>query len=208
MVIMPLLQLLRVNLSTGFPPMAMHGYSWAASWPGKRIILMRRRYWYSSFKGPRQWRCTFCQKKYTYVVEDNTPVSTDIRAGYTFDSFREPYSRLWQVFNAVQDTDLNGDRIRRTKYWKYQNWWTISFQCFWIADRSWSLAKITSKNYADLEYAYSPGPYFPRHRAQLKYGRFCRLLGYICRLKLLLFDRSAFIAVSSVESTLANIGCL
>src|SRR5664279_5565398 len=31
---------------------------------------------------------------------ENTPVSTDLRAGYSFDSFSDPYSRFWQVFNA------------------------------------------------------------------------------------------------------------
>jgi len=32
--------------------------------------------------------------------KENSPVATDIRAGYFFDTFTEPYSRYWQVFEA------------------------------------------------------------------------------------------------------------
>ena len=31
---------------------------------------------------------------------ENSPVVTDIRAGYTFDRFAKPYDRFWQVFKA------------------------------------------------------------------------------------------------------------
>src|SRR5665648_999926 len=31
---------------------------------------------------------------------DNTLVATDIRAGYFFDTFSQPYKRFWQVFKA------------------------------------------------------------------------------------------------------------
>ena len=30
----------------------------------------------------------------------STPVATDIRAGYSFDAFSEPYNRFWQVLNV------------------------------------------------------------------------------------------------------------
>ena len=32
--------------------------------------------------------------------KENSPVATDLRVGYFFDSFSEPYSRYWQVFKA------------------------------------------------------------------------------------------------------------
>jgi YaiO family outer membrane protein len=133
--------------------------------------------------------------------KDNTPVSTDIRAGYTFDSFREPYSRLWQVFNAGA-----GHRFKWGPAYAGLNIGNIrigepspsSASELQIEAEAWP--KITSKNYADLEYAYSPGPYFPRHRAAAEVWQVLPAGWAISAgLNYYYFDRSAFIAVSSVE---------
>jgi YaiO family outer membrane protein len=133
--------------------------------------------------------------------KDNTPVSTDIRAGYTFDSFRQPYSRFWQVFNAGA-----GHRFKWGPAYAGLNIGNIR-----IGEPSSSSASelqleaeawpdITSKNYADLAYAYSPGPYFPRHRAAAEVWQVMPAGWAVSAgLNYYYFDRSAFIAVASVE---------
>jgi YaiO family outer membrane protein len=137
---------------------------------------------------------------------ENTPVSTDIRAGYSFDSFREPYSRFWQVFNAGA-----GHRFKWGPAYAGLNIGNIR-----IGEPSPSNASelqleaeawptITSKNYADLAYAYSPGPYFPRHRAAAEVWQILPAGWAISAgLNYYYFDRSAFIVLASVEKYLGK----
>jgi YaiO family outer membrane protein len=136
----------------------------------------------------------------------DTPVSTDLRAGYSFDSFREPYSRFWQVFNAGA-----GHRFKWGPAYAGLNIGNIR-----IGDPSPSDAtelqieaeawpKITSKNYADLAYAYSPGPYFPRHRAAAEVWQILPVGWAVSAgLNYYYFDRSAFIAKASCEKYLGK----
>ncbi len=133
--------------------------------------------------------------------KDNTPVSTDIRAGYSFDSFREPYSRFWQVFNAGA-----GHRFKWGPAYAGLNIGNIRIgepapsnsSEFQLEAEAWP--NITSKNYADLAYAYSPGPYFPRHRAAAEIWQILPAGWAISAgLNYYYFDRSAFIALASVE---------
>jgi len=133
--------------------------------------------------------------------KDNTPVSTDIRAGYTFDCFREPYSRLWQVFNGGAGHKFKwgpasaGMNIGNIKIGEPSPSHALEFQ---IEAEAWP--NITSKNYAYLAYAYSPGSYFPRHRAGIEVWQVLPAGWAISAgLTYYYFDRSAFIAVTSVE---------
>ena len=138
--------------------------------------------------------------------KDNTPVSTDLRAGYSFDSFREPYSRFWQVFNAgaghrfkwgPASAGLNIGNIRIGEPSPSN---ATEFQ---IEAEAWP--NITSKNYAYLAYAYSPGSYFPRHRAAVEVWQVLPAGWAISAgLNYYYFDRSAFIAVASVEKYLGK----
>ncbi len=132
---------------------------------------------------------------------DNTPVSTDLRAGYSFDSFREPYTRFWQVFNAGA-----GHRFKWGPAYAGLNIGNIrigepspsSASEFQLEAEAWP--NITSKNYADLAYAYSPGSYFPRHRAAAEVWQILPAGWAISAgLNYYYFDRSAFIALASVE---------
>jgi YaiO family outer membrane protein len=137
---------------------------------------------------------------------ENTPVSTDLRAGYSFDSFREPYSRFWQVFSAGA-----GHRFKWGPAYAGLNIGNIR-----IGEPSPSNASelqleaeawpnITSKNYADLAYAYSPGPFFPRHRAAAEIWQILPAGWAISAgLNYYYFDRSAFIALASVEKYLGK----
>jgi len=133
--------------------------------------------------------------------KDNTPVSTDIRAGYTFDSFREPYSRFWQVFNAGAAHKFKwgpayaGLNIGNIRIGEPSPSNASEFQ---LEAEAWP--NITSKNYADLEYAYSPGKYFPRHRAAAEVWQILPAGWAISAgLNYYYFDRSAFIALASIE---------
>ena len=132
---------------------------------------------------------------------ENTPVSTDLRAGYSFDSFREPYSRFWQVFNAGAGHKFKwgpayaGLNIGNIRIGEPSPSKASELQ---IEAEAWP--RITSKNYADLAYAYSPGTYFPKHRAAAEVWQVLPAGWAISAgLNYYYFDRSAFIALASVE---------
>jgi YaiO family outer membrane protein len=136
----------------------------------------------------------------------STPVSTDIRAGYYFDSFREPYSRWWQVFNAGAGHRFKwgpgyaGLNIGNIRIGEPSPSKATELQ---IEAEAWP--NITSKNYADIAYAYSPGPYFPRHRASAEVWQVLPAAWAVSAgLNYYYFDRSAFIAVASVEKYLGK----
>ena len=132
---------------------------------------------------------------------ENTPVSTDLRAGYSIDSFREPYSRFWQVFNvgaghrfkwgpAYAGLNIGNIRISEPSPSNASEW----------QKKAEAWPTITNKNYADLAYAYSPGPYFPRHRAAAEVWQILPAgWAVTAGLNYYYFDRSAFIALASVE---------
>jgi len=132
---------------------------------------------------------------------ENTPVSTDLRAGYSFDSFSDPYSRFWQVFSAGAGHRFKwgpayaGLNIGNIRIGEPSPSKAAELQ---IEAEAWP--KITSKNYADLAYAYSPGTHFPRHRAAAEVWQVLPAGWAISAgLNYYYFDRSAFIALASVE---------
>ena len=108
----------------------------------------------------------------------NSPVSTDIRAGYSFDSFREPYSRWWQVFNAGAGHKFKwgpayaGLNIGNIRIGEPTPSHATELQ---LEAEAWP--NITSKNYADLRMLTARVHISPDTGPQLKYGRFCRLAG-------------------------------
>lgn len=136
----------------------------------------------------------------------NSPVSTDIRAGYFFDTFSEPYSRYWQVFKAGAGHKFNWGQASAG----------VNVGNITTGDPSQSAAtelqfevdaypQLTNKNYAYLSYAYSPGSYFPQHRAtaelwQVLKGGWAVSAG----LNYYYFDRNIFIAMASVEKYLGK----
>jgi len=95
--------------------------------------------------------------------KENSPVSDDIRAGYSFDRFIEPYDRCWRLFKAgvghkfnlgpaaagINIGSINIDEATATE---------VQFEA-----EVWP--KLSDKNYAYVYYAFSPGKYFPGHRA-------------------------------------------
>lgn len=133
--------------------------------------------------------------------KDNSPVSTDIRAGYFFDTFSEPYSRFWQVFKAgaghkfkwgpaaagvnVGNIIIGGPPAREAT--------ELQFEVE-------AYPKLTNKNYAYLAYAYSPGKYFPTHRAAVELWQVLPAgFAVSAGLNYYYFDRNIFIGMASVE---------
>ena len=95
--------------------------------------------------------------------KENSPVATDIRAGYSFDSFSEPYKRFWQVFKAGA-----GHRFDRGPAAAGLNLGTITMNDTLVTELQFEAEfwpKLSDRNYAYLAYAFSPGKYFPGHRA-------------------------------------------
>jgi len=131
----------------------------------------------------------------------NTPVATDLRAGYYFDTFSEPYNRFWQVFSAgaghrfkwgpaaagvnIGNLHINGDTpVTATEY-------QIEAEAY---------PRLSNKNYAYLAYAYSPGTYFPTHRAAVELWQVLPAGWAVSAgLNYYYFDRNIFIALASVE---------
>jgi YaiO family outer membrane protein len=138
--------------------------------------------------------------------KENTPVSTGIRAGYSFDTFSDPYSRYWQVFNAGAEHRFNwgllggglnvGNAIIGEPAPDNATEWQLEAEAY---------PKLTNKNYAYLAYAYSPGVYFPGHRAA---GEIWQVLpagwAVSAGMNYYYFDRNIFLALASVEKYLGR----
>lgn len=135
----------------------------------------------------------------------NTP-PTDIRAGYFFDTYSKPYDRFWQVFslgaghrfswgNAVATASL-GHIWLKTPDRVTDNDMQFGFEAW---------PDITRNNYAYIAYAFSPGPWFPNHRAAFELwqtlpGGFAISAG----MNYYYFDRSLFIGILSLEKYLGD----
>jgi YaiO family outer membrane protein len=126
---------------------------------------------------------------------------TGIRAGYSFDTFSEPYNRFWQVFNAGAEHRFNrglaaagvniGNAIIGEPIPDNATEWQLEIEAY---------PKISAKNYAYLAYAYSPGDYFPGHRAAVEIWQVLPA-GWAASagLNYYYFNRNIFIALVSVE---------
>ena len=137
--------------------------------------------------------------------KENTPVATDIRAGYAFDTFKEPYSRFWQIFKAGAGHQFNwgpaaaginiGNLIAKTPD---INATEVQFEA-----EAWPT--LSNKNYAYLAYAFSPGKYFPNHRAAVELWQILpKGWAVSAGLNYYYFDRNIFIGGLSVEKYVRN----
>lgn len=131
---------------------------------------------------------------------------TDIRAGYMFDTYSEPYDRLWQVFTlgaghrfswgqAVASVNLGHIIIGEPS--------NLTGNDYQFAAEAWP--ELTKKNYAYLAYAYSPGTWFPRHRAALElWQTLPQGWAVSAGANYYYFDHSIWIATVSAEKYLSN----
>jgi YaiO family outer membrane protein len=138
--------------------------------------------------------------------KESSPVSTDIRAGYFFDTFAEPYSRYWQVFSAGA-----GHRFKWGPASAGINVGNITIgdptpdKATELQFEIEAYPRLTNKNYAYLSYAYSPGSYFPQHRAAIEVWQILPAGWAVSGgLNYYYFDRSTYIALASVEKYLGK----
>ncbi|MBN1108303.1 MAG: YaiO family outer membrane beta-barrel protein [Bacteroidales bacterium] len=137
----------------------------------------------------------------TLWSKENTAVATDIRAGYQFDQFSQPYSRFWQVFKAGAGHKFSwgqasaGVNIGHVKIGDPVPDVATEVQ---IEAEAWP--HLSKKNYAFLAYAFSPGTYFPRHRGAVEVWQVLPAgWALSAGMNYYYFDRNAFIALASVE---------
>jgi YaiO family outer membrane protein len=183
------------------------------SYGDARILLGRILAWQKDFKNaaavidtllknePQNADALSAKRDILLWSKDNTPVSTDIRAGYSFDYYKVPYKRFWQVFSAGA-----GHRFSWGPFYAGLNIGDISIgdpapaQASVLQAEAEAWPRITDKNYAYLNYAYSPGKYFPRHRAAAEVWQILPAGWAVSAgLNYYYFDRNAFIGLASVE---------
>lgn len=138
--------------------------------------------------------------------KENSPVSTDIRAGYFFDTFSEPYSRFWQVFKAGAGHKFNwGSASAGVNVGNIVIGGLSPRQATELQFEIDAYPKLTNKNYAYLDYAYSSGQYFPQHRAVVELWQVLPAgFAISAGLNYYHFDRNIFIGMASVEKYLGK----
>ncbi len=136
----------------------------------------------------------------------SSPVLTDVRAGYSFDQFSEPYHRFWQVFKAGA-----GHRFKPGPASGYINIGnlkagdTLGINKTEVQLEVEAWPTLSGKNYAYLAYAYSPGIYFPRHRAAVEFWQILPAgFALSAGLNYYYFNRNIFIASLSLEKYAGN----
>jgi YaiO family outer membrane protein len=137
--------------------------------------------------------------------QQNTP-PTDIRAGYFFDTFSEPYERFWQVFSLGAGhrfswgTAVATVNLGHISQGAPEN---VTDNDLQFSAEAWP--ELSKNNYAYVAYAYSPGPWFPKHRAALEIwqtlpAKFAVSAG----INYYYFDNSIYIGTISLEKYLGD----
>jgi YaiO family outer membrane protein len=140
------------------------------------------------------------RKDITLWSKENTPVATDVRAGYYFDYFKEPYYRFWQVFSAGA-----GHRFGFGPAAGYLNVGNLSPHDTLAGATEFQVEaeaypKLSASNYAYLSYAWSPGSHFPKHRGAVQIWQILpKGFAVSAGLNYYYFDRSLYIGLVSVE---------
>ena len=139
-------------------------------------------------------------------AKESTPVSTDIRTGYSFDGFTEPYSRFWQIFKAGAGHRFTwGPAAAAFNIGNLVTRGTSPVSAAEFQIEAEAYPKLSDKNYAYLAYAYSPGMYFPGHRAAIEVWQILPAGWAVSAgLNYYYFDRSIFIASAAGEKYLGR----
>ncbi|MCU0457984.1 MAG: YaiO family outer membrane beta-barrel protein [Bacteroidales bacterium] len=131
---------------------------------------------------------------------------TDIRAGYSFDAYNEPYERLWQVFSLGAGHRFSWGTAVASVNYGHLNTGPPSDTTgndFQFAAEAWP--ELTPRNYAYVAYAFSDGPWFPRHRAALELWQTLPAgLAVSAGVNYYYFDNSIFIGTFSLEKYLSR----
>jgi YaiO family outer membrane protein len=131
---------------------------------------------------------------------------TDIRAGYMFDTYGEPYERLWQVFTLGAGHRFSwGTAVASVNYGNIDigEPSNTSGGDFQFGAEAWP--ELTRNNYAYVAYAYSDGPWFPRHRAALEVWQSLPAgLAVSAGVNYYYFDHNIFLGTVSLEKYLGQ----
>jgi YaiO family outer membrane protein len=131
---------------------------------------------------------------------------TDIRAGYFFDTFSDPYERLWQVFSlgaghrfswgtAVANVNMGHINLGAPE--------NVVDNDLQFSAEAWP--EITKNNYAYVAYAYSPGAWFPKHRAALEIWQTLPAgFALSAGINYYYFDKSIYVLTLNVEKYLGD----
>lgn len=173
-----------------------------------RILAWQKEYYQAAAvidtllkKEPNNADALAAKKDISLWSKDNTAIATDIRTGYSFDSFTEPYTRYWQVFNLaaghrfIWGPASGGINVGNLITDKETNLYATELQL-----EVEMYPTISDKNYAYLAYAFSPGIYFPKHRAAIELWQILPAgFAISAGLNYYYFDRNIYIALVSVE---------
>ncbi|MCX6259360.1 MAG: YaiO family outer membrane beta-barrel protein [Bacteroidia bacterium] len=138
--------------------------------------------------------------------KENTAVATDLHTGYSFDYFTKPYTRFWQVFSLGAGHRFKwgpasaGVNVGNLITDESTNIYATEMQF-----EAEAYPRLSNQNYAYVAYAYSPGTYFPTHRAAFELWQILPDGWAVSAgLNYYYFDRSVFIALASVEKYLGK----
>jgi YaiO family outer membrane protein len=140
------------------------------------------------------------RKDISLWAKENTPVATDVRAGYYFDYFTEPYTRFWQVYSAGA-----GHKFGIGPAAAYVNVGNLApFDSLRGATEYQFEAefypRLSPVNYAWVSYAYSPGSHFPEHRGAVQVWQILpKGFAASAGLRFYYFDRGVYIGLVSLE---------
>jgi YaiO family outer membrane protein len=188
------------------------------SYGDARVLLGRILAWQKDFETaaavidtllmtePNNGDALAAKRDITLWSKENTPVATDIRAGYYFDYFTEPYSRFWQVFSAGAGHRFGwGPAAAAVNTGILNVGGSSPFKATELQFEAEAYPHLGAKNYAYLNYAYSPGKYFPTHRAAFELWQVLPAGWAISGgLNYYYFDRNIFIGLASVEKYLGK----
>jgi YaiO family outer membrane protein len=138
--------------------------------------------------------------------KENTAVSTDLRTGYSFDYFTKPYTRFWQVFSVGAGHRFSwGPASAGVNIGNLITDETTNIYATELQLEAEAYPRLSNQNYAYIAYAYSPGIYFPTHRAAFELWQILPAgWGVSGGLNYYYFDRNIFIALASVEKYLGK----
>lgn len=132
---------------------------------------------------------------------DSLNRDVDIFLGYYFDTFRQPYSRFWQIFRVGAQYETSAGPLLGTVNFgnlHADNGNGVAETGIQVQAEFWP--QISEKSYGWLAYAYSPFRYFPRHRAAAEYW-YSLERGWVVSAgaSYFYFDRNIFIPTFSIE---------
>lgn len=138
--------------------------------------------------------------------KNNTPVSTELKAGYSFDQFGLPYTRFWQIFNAGAGHKFSwGKGSAGVNIGNLISGGPSAGNSTEIQFEAEAWPRISDKNYGFVSYAFSPGKSFPQHRAAAEIWQVLpKGFAVSAGMNFYYFDRGIFIAMLSGEKYIGD----